>query len=254
MEDDYLSILVDGMQILGGLLEDPHSSNFEQGSKHLNNVTNNLGNLSINLDNLSDIEKFVEFSKNEQLIFAIYELQKVDETDKLYLRVAANYYLSLCYCLKLNFEQSREYLSKVENVTYSGFTRKVDTIESFRNICPEIRQTIDEHEQNTNELMLLRKVKLIEEQLPIIKEELVPSIKEELKQELLPIIRHNLEQELVPAIIEELKQKLTPITKEDVNQEPIKSQNNWKTIAIILIFSIIIIAIISIFPYLKFVL
>ena len=153
---DEILTSIQSAQLINNLLGNPHDENFENGLKYLNETLENTDFEVLNSDNENDIpriEKYIEStSRNEKLLFAIYELSKIDNSDKLYLRVAANFILALCYCLKQDFEQARSYIDKVEKVTYSGITLKRDFINARKNDCPELRQSVSNFESKINDI------------------------------------------------------------------------------------------------------
>ncbi len=125
MEEYLIGELVAG--IFSGLFVSTHSENFESGFKHLKRgmaVRN-----TVEIDN------------------AIYEFIEIDDDDKLYMQVAAKFYLAICYCLKYDFEESKSCISWVENVEYDFFTLKKDTINLLKDNCQSLRQVVNECEE-----------------------------------------------------------------------------------------------------------
>lgn len=155
MLDEFFTS-IQSAQLINDLLGNPHAENFDKGLKYLNETLENTDWAildSIDESDIPRIEKYIEStSRNEKLLFAIYEFSQIDESDKLYLRVAANFILVLCYCLKLDFKQARSYIDKVETVTYSGITLKRDFINARKNACPELRQDVSDYEDKIQEL------------------------------------------------------------------------------------------------------
>lgn len=135
------------LQGIANMLNSPHADNYESGSRYLKQV------LEENDYAAMDIYQIVEYARHDfKLNSALDQFGKVNEEDKLFLRVAANFSLAACYCLKLDFDKAREYISNVENVEYGFFTRKKDTIESFRKNCPNLRNSVDEFEKKIIEM------------------------------------------------------------------------------------------------------
>lgn len=135
------------LQGIANMLNSPHADNYESGCRYLKQV------LEENAYAAMDIYQIVEFARNDyQLNSATDQFRMVNEEDKLFLRVAANFSLAACYCLKLDFDKAREYIRNVENVEYGFFTRKKDTIESFRKNCPNLRAYVDEFEKKIIEM------------------------------------------------------------------------------------------------------
>ena len=143
-------------QLINDLLGNPHAENFDKGIKFLKVSLENTDWAildSVDESDIPRIEKFIETSShNDQILFAIYEFSQIDESDKLYLRVAANFYSAICYCMKFDFKQAKSYIDKVETVTYSGITLKRDFINDCKNECQELRQTVSDYEDKIQEL------------------------------------------------------------------------------------------------------
>lgn len=135
------------LQGIANMFNSPHADNYESGCHYLKQV------LEENAYAAMDIYQIVEYARTDfKLNSALDQFGKVNEEDKLFLRVAANFSLAACCCLKLDFDKAREYISNVENVEYGFFTRKKDTIESFRKNCPNLRNYVDEFEKKIIEM------------------------------------------------------------------------------------------------------
>lgn len=126
MESIFLSFLIDGL-INAAFATNPHAENFERGYRQL----------EVGCD--ADDEDVVKQ--------AIDELLKVNDADLLYLQVAANYYLAIGYAKLNKFAVSYRYIDKVSSVDYDFFTRKKDTIETFRTNSVELRKVVEEAER-----------------------------------------------------------------------------------------------------------
>lgn len=118
--------------ILAGVIDDllgagPHTDNYNRGVK--------------NLKQASAIKEIYYINR------AIEEFIEVDDSDRLFLRVASKYMLSLCYCAKNDFDEARDCVRYIKNVNYDFFTRKKDTIEMFRSNCDSLNSWINECEE-----------------------------------------------------------------------------------------------------------
>ena len=143
-------------QLINDLLGNPHAENFDKGIKFLKVSLENTDWAildSVDESDIPRIEKYIETAPhNKQIFFAIYEFSQIDESDKLYLRVAANFYSAICCFMIFDFEQAISYINKVETVTYSGITLNRDFINDCKNDCPELRQTVYNFESKIQEL------------------------------------------------------------------------------------------------------
>ena len=118
--------------VIGSLLgfvfsESKHKENFDNGYKFLNRACEGGG--------------------DEDLNDAIREFRMIDEDDLLYLNVAAQYCLAVCYAKKNEFGKSYQSLDYIKNVQYDFFTRKKDTIEEIRSRSFELRRAVEEAEK-----------------------------------------------------------------------------------------------------------
>ena len=155
MLDDFFTS-IQTAEFINDLLGNPHAENFNDGIKYLKVSLENTDWAILDSDdesNIPRIERYIETSSHNCLIhLAIHEFSQIDESDKLYLRVAANFYSAICYCMKFDFEQARSYIDKVETVTYRGITLNKDVINDFKKDCPEFRQTVTTFELKINEI------------------------------------------------------------------------------------------------------
>lgn len=126
MESMFLSFLIDGL-INAAFATNPHAENFERGYRQLE--------VGCDADDEDTIKQ------------AIDELLKVNDDDLLYLQVAANYFLAIGYAKLNKFAVSYRYIDKVSSVDYDFFTRKKDTIETFRANSAELRKVVEEAER-----------------------------------------------------------------------------------------------------------
>ena len=117
-------MLFDGLSVLFG---NPHGENFDQGYRFM--------------------KRAFEFDDVDLFRSAIDQFLEVDETDKLYLQVAAKFNLAICHCMLCNFDRSRSYISDVQNTEYTFFTLKKSVIDSFVRDCPSLRAKVDYREQ-----------------------------------------------------------------------------------------------------------
>ena len=136
----FLSFLIDGL-INAAFATNPHAENFERGYRQLE--------VGCDADDADTIKQ------------AIDELLKVNGDDLLYLQVAANYFLAIGYAKLNKFAVSYRYIDKVSSVDYDFFTRKKDTIETFRTNSVELRKVVEEAEREY--LAYLERLRLEEE-------------------------------------------------------------------------------------------
>ena len=140
MDSMFLSFLIDGL-INAAFATNPHAENFERGYRQL--------------------EVGCDADDEDAVKQAIDELLKVNDDDLLYLQVAANYFLAIGYAKLNKFAVSYRYIDKVSSVDYDFFTRKKDTIDTFRTNSAELRKVVEEAEREY--LAYLERLRLEEE-------------------------------------------------------------------------------------------
>ena len=126
MNEILLSFLAEGL-FIAFLDSTPHEKNFERGYRLL--------------------EVGCETNDEDTINRAADEFLQVDNDDLLYLQVAANYYLAICFAKLNKFAVSYKYIDMVQAVDYDFFTRKKDTIETFRTNSVELRKVVEEAER-----------------------------------------------------------------------------------------------------------
>lgn len=126
MNEILLSFLAEGL-FIAFLDSNPHEKNFERGYRLL--------------------EVGCETNDEDTIKRAADEFLQVDNDDLLYLQVAANYYLAICFAKLNKFAVSYKYIDMVQAVDYDFFTRKKDTIEIIRKSSYELRPLVQEAEK-----------------------------------------------------------------------------------------------------------